>query len=113
MTAVDVQKILEDYATSKYKLQEFTSLILKALKAVGGTVATYYMFKMLINSILMDKKFTDQLSNQIAKRLDAHRKKNAEIMMNPTIPRAVKGYTPVIDLSGRLPNAQSKYRAIR
>ena len=111
MERAPIVKILEN-SVEDGKLLEFTSAILKALKMVGGTVAQYYMFKALINSIMMDKKFTNQLADQIAKKLDIYRRKTTDVMLNPTVPRTLKGYGNV-DIINRLSPTQSKYRLTR
>lgn len=111
MRQSEIKEILED-SLKEEKFLEFTSAILKALKMVGGTVAQYYMFKSLINSIMMDKKFTNQLADQIAKKLDVYRRKTADTQLNPTVPRTLKGYGNV-DIINRLSPTQSKYRLTR
>jgi hypothetical protein len=42
----------------------------QALKIVGGTVATYYIFKSLIHGILTDDKFIAGFSKKVADRLE-------------------------------------------
>lgn len=79
-----INNAVKEFYDDKIELKEFTGGILKALKVVGGTVATYYLFKQLVYSILTDKKFVSNMSQKIADRLDyLEKRKIDKYLLNP------------------------------
>lgn len=74
MTSKEISAIVESCIREEIKeperLQEFSAGVVKALKIVGGTVATYYIFKSLIHGILTDDKFIVGFSKKVADRLE-------------------------------------------
>lgn len=83
--------IKESLADERERMTEFTSGIMGALKAIGGTMATYSLMKGLIQQILTDKKFILLFSQKIGDRLDYDMKKRQDRYMDPRYPLVTKG----------------------
>jgi hypothetical protein len=73
-----VEKIINDEINQPEKLQELSAGMIRSLKIVGGTVATYYIVKSMIHNILTDRKFIVDFSQKIADRLEYLEIKAAE-----------------------------------
>ena len=100
---VIIEETIRDSLSEKEKFTELAGVLIKSLKTAGFTVAAYYIFKTLLQQILTDKKFLKNFSQSIADKLDYLNRKNADRLMNPNIPRALKGYGLVVQptYSGR------------
>ena len=105
---IAIKEAIAEELNEKESLKEFTGSILSALKAVGGTVATFYLFQNLIKKIFDDKKFINNFALKVADRLAYLRKKETDRILNPTTPIALKGYG-IVDV----PNYPGKGHVVR
>lgn len=91
-----LNSIIEKSYKEKRPLNELAGVILNGLKAVGFSVAAYYIMQSIVKKIMMDKKFTDQLASQISAKMDVLQRKNMDRLLNPNVPKITKGYGTVL-----------------